>query len=100
MLCPHIREIAGVPHSCELRGGHPGDHMFAFTAGQLKALEYSLAHPKIASFPGEAVLLFFAAIGVEVFTTHRSALDWGASFVMIATAIRWLRQWQDGRKSQ
>jgi hypothetical protein len=50
------------------------------------------------SFPTEAVLLFFTAIGIAAFADRHSASDWGASFVMIAIAVRWLRQYQDERK--
>ena len=97
-LCSYGREVGGVMHCCEREVNHEGDHMFAFTGGQLHALLYRMRNPKAPSFPGEAVLLFFCAIGVEAFTAHRSALDWGVSFVMMATAIRWVRQWQEERK--
>jgi hypothetical protein len=98
MFCAHPKIIAGVTHCCERERGHEGDHLFAFTAGQLNALQYTLQHPRIPSFPGEAILLFFSAIGVELFAAHHSALDWGVSLVMIATAIRWIRQWQEERR--
>lgn len=97
-FCSYTREVAGVVHSCEHEAGHVGDHMFAFTAGQLKALEYALEHPKAPSFPSEVVLLFFAAIGVELFANQRTALDHAVSLVMVATAIRWVRQWVNERR--
>lgn len=98
MHCDYGREVAGVMHCCEREANHEGEHVFAFTSGQLHALHYRLRNPKVARFPFEAILLIFAAVGVEVFTNHHSALDWAASFIMVITAIRWLRQWQDERK--
>ncbi len=92
-FCRYTREVAGVIHSCELPDGHETDHMFAFTGGQLRAMEYALSNPSTPSFPSEALLLCLSAIGIETFAGQRTALDHAVSVYMLAIAIRWIRIW-------
>lgn len=98
MNCTHTRSLAGVYYCCELQDGHGGDHTYAITAGQLHAIEHTLTHPKRVAFPSEAMMLFIAAIMVELWASQRTALDHAASLVMIATAIRWVRIWLNERQ--
>ncbi len=95
MLCTYTRDVGGTVHCCEREDGHMGEHMFAFTPGQLYALQHLLEHPNVPYFPSEAVLLIVAAIsiGIETFKSQRTALDEAVSLTMVAIAIRWIRQW-------
>lgn len=96
--CGHQRTVHGVEHFCEREKGHGDDHIFAFTLGQLLALQHALEHPSRPAFPAEAALLAVSAVGVMLFAPQRSATDWASSLVMMALAIRWLRVWAIERK--
>lgn len=96
--CDQLFNLQGVVYACEREQDHGGDHVYAFTAGQLQAVLYKLQQHSRPAFPSEAVLLAFGALGIAGFAQQRSATDWAVSLYMCALAVRWLRIWTVERK--
>lgn len=88
--CDQRFNLQGVVYACEREQDHGGDHVYAFTAGQLQAVLYRLQHPTASRFPGEAVVLIVAAL--VLFLMSRAWDDKAMPLLMFALGVRWLRQ--------
>lgn len=96
--CQHHRKVNGVEHFCEREEAHGGDHVFAFTAGQLKAVLHELTTPSKPRFPVEALPLLFGAPAYTLFSKPADVAGWVSLVIMAALGWRWVNIWKTERK--
>lgn len=92
--CDQRFTLQGVIYACEREQGHGGDHVYAFTAGQLQAV-LTAGKPR---FPVEALPLLFGAPAYTLLSKPSDVAGWVSLVIMSALGWRWVNIWQAERK--
>ncbi len=96
--CDQRFNLQGVVYACEREQGHGGDHVYAFTAGQLQAVLYKLQNPSKARFPIEALPLLFVPPFWGMLSKTSDVTGYVSLFIMASLGWRWVNIWQAERK--